>query len=297
MGNGSLKTTKGKNVMLYRTYTENASLSSTEYLAPTKFKIGVNNVTPTIAATDLTYPIPISAGVVNDNGDNTFTGSNGGTNTTDNTTYFKQGAGVSDNTAQNLLTTGSNVLKTWTISNLATLGTVIDANKYGGHWLYIKDSTILDTIVSVVLKLGSDTSNYYSLTFLNAALTTGWNWITSSDIISAWTETGTVSGTIDTFIIADAFITDDVVYDLLRTWTVTDTLKNFVVGFPDLDFITNEATTRGLLTSLEANGYLINAFASFNEDTTPIMDSIDAYDEESKSANDEIAFVAVDRVI
>jgi len=63
MTNGSLITTKGKNILLYRAYTENADLSTTEYLAPSQFKVGVSNGTPNVADTDLDTPVIISGGL------------------------------------------------------------------------------------------------------------------------------------------------------------------------------------------------------------------------------------------
>ena len=304
MTNGSLITTKGKNTILNRSYTENASLSSTEYLAPSKFKVGTLNTTPSVIDLDLDYPIPITNGTVNDNGNNTLTGSDGGTDSTDNPTTFKEGAGTTDVTAQNLLTTGTNTTKTWSISNLATLGTIIDSAKYGGLWIYIKDSAALDKIVSLEFKLGSDTTNYYSITFLNVGLTTGWNWMTSSSIISGWTETGTVTGDIDIFVIeaitnadSDAFVSGDLVYDLLRTWAYTDTISDFVTDYPSFDYTNNEVTIRTYLNSVQANGFNINALALVNEDTTPLMCSEDVITAESKSSTDEFAFVVKDRIL
>ena len=304
MTNGSIVTTKGKNVMLYRMYTENASLSATQYLAPSKVQLGVNNSSALITDTELDYPIPLADGVVNDNGDNQLAGSNGGDNTTDNTTTYKEGAGSSDNTAQNLITTGSNTTKTWTISNLATLGTIITDSKYAGLSLYIKDSIVLGNIVSIEIKLGSDSSNYYSLTFLNAVLDTGWNWLTNSGIVSSWTETGTVSGDIDTFIIEiitddadDAFITRDVIYDLLRSWDYADTLSSFQASFPTFDYTNNEVTIRTYINSLQANGFLISGVGVVNEDSTPLLLGEDTISDESKSSTDEFTFVIKDRVL
>lgn len=304
MTNGSIVTTKGKNVMLYRMYTENASLSATQYLAPSKVQLGVNNSSALITDTELDYPIPLADGVVNDNGDNQLAGSNGGDNTTDNTTTYKEGAGSSDNTAQNLITTGSNTTKTWTISNLATLGTIITDSKYAGLSLYIKDSIVLGNIVSIEIKLGSDSSNYYSLTFLNAVLDTGWNWLTNSGIVSSWTETGTVSGDIDTFIIEiitddadDAFITRDVIYDLLRSWDYADTLSSFQASFPTFDYTNNEVTIRTYINSLQANGFLISGVGVVNEDSTPLLLGEDTISDESKSLTDEFTFVIKDRVL
>ena len=306
MATGSLITTKGKNLFIYRAYTENADLSATQYLAPSKLKIGVDNSTPNIADTDLDFPIPIANGILNDDGSNTFTGSSGGDNSTANTDTYKDGAGVTDNTAQNLIANDSATTKIWTIANLASSGTVITATKYGALFLYIVDAAALAKIVSVEVKLGEDTSNYYSITVLNAALSVGWNWIadTSIGLINTWTETGTITGTIDYFIIeivtnnaTDAFVAGDIVYDTLRTWDYADTISAFSVGYPSFDYVNNEASIRGYINSLQGNGFLINSVAIVNEDTSPLVQGEDTFTGESKSNTDEFVFVIKDRVI
>lgn len=60
---GSILTNNGKKVLLYRAFTVNASLSATEYLAPTKFKVGINGTTPDITNNDLDDPVEITTGV------------------------------------------------------------------------------------------------------------------------------------------------------------------------------------------------------------------------------------------
>lgn len=309
MATGDLITNKGKNVALYRTYTLNGSLSSTEYLPATKFKVGINNSTPNIADTDLDNVIPIDNGTVNDDGDNQLTGSNGGSNTTDNTSTYKQGCNVTDDTAQDLLATTGNATKTWTISNLATNGTIIDKTKYGSIWLYIKDSTALAKFKSagtcVELRLGSGASDYFYKQWEASDLAVGWNWLYTEGVaIEDLDETGTVSGDVDYFEIEittnnadDTFTTGDVVYDLLRTWDDDDERRDFVSGYPTLDFTNNEATTRCRIPTTMGNGFLTDGFCTINEDTTELMLSESTVDDESKSRTDEFIYVTKDRFI
>jgi len=304
MANGSLITTKGKNILLHRAYTANGSLSSTLYLPPTKFKVCINNGTPLITDTDLDIPVPIENGTTNDDGSNTMTGSSGGDNSTDNTTTYKQGAGNTDVTSQNLIANGTATTKIWTIADLDTDGTDAAADQYTSMWFYIKDATALAKIVSVELKLGSAVGDYYSTTVLVANLVVGWNFISETDVLNTWTETGTVAGDIDTFIIevvtnnaTDTFIAGDVLYDLLRQWEASDLLKIFVLGYPTFNYTNNEATIRCLLSTVEANGFLIDGLGVFNEDTTPLLAGEDTFENESKSLTDEIAFVVVNRIL
>ena len=308
MANDSIINIKGKNLALYRTYTENGDLSATEYLAPTKIKIGVDNDTPNIADTDLDWPVPIEDGIVNDDGDNQMTGSDGGDNSTDNTTTYKQGANITDNTAQNLIKNDTNATAIWTISDLSTNGTNITDSKYGGFFLYIKDVAALAKFVSagtsIELKLGSAVGNYYSITRTASQLSTGWNWISSNSIISEWDETGAVAGDIDTFIIeittnnaTDEFVAGDVIYDLLRTWDYADTITSFTANYPQFDYTNNEVAIRSSLNTIQGNGFLINGLATVNEDTTPLMLGEDTFDGESKSPTDEFIFVIKDRIL
>ena len=302
--NESIITTKGKNILLYRAYTATGSLSSTLNLPITKFKVGIDNGTPEIGDTDLDIPIPITDGTTCDDGSNNFAAIFGGDASTDNTTTYKQGGGNSDVTAQNLIANDTNVLKYWYITDITSAGSAAVGTQYTSMWLYIKDSTALAKIVNIEMRLGQDGSNYYGLTTLVANLVTGWNLITDGTLLNTWTETGTVAGTIDYFQIiittnnaTDEFVAGDVVYDLLRQWEDSDLTKTFVSGFPSVDLTNNEVTTRCYLTSVEANGYDIDVIGLFNEDTTPLMHSIDVFTDESKSNTDEFSFVVKDRIL
>ncbi len=94
----------------------------------------------------------------------------------------------------------------------------------------------------------------------------------------------------------DSWASADVIYDMLRTWAITDLLKDYSTGYPTFDYINNKVTTRGYLTTLEANGFLIDGYGDFNEDTTKLMAGKDAIDSESKSLTDEFAFIAVNKI-
>ena len=301
MVSGSLITNKGKELMLNRAWTPNGSLSSTEYLTPTQFSVGIENTTPTITATDQTIKVPITNGTVLDTGTINLTGSNGGDNTTNNTVTYKDGAGEVDNISQNLIANTSSITKTWS----GTLTTFVDATKPYALWFYVNDQTTLDKIVQLNVKLGSDASNYYEQVILNTSLVVGWNWITTNlNAVNTLTETGTVSGNIDTFILevttnlaADVFVAGDVVYDLLRQWEETDLYKDFQLGYPLINNTTREVTIKCFLSSTNANGFLINSIATWNEDTTKLMNSLDVFSDESKSPTDEFTFTMKNRMI
>ncbi len=304
MATGSTITNLGIDIIMDRLIT--ASPAKT---AISQFQIGIGTTTPSTADTALEIAVPIDNGTVNDNGDNTLTGSSGGDNSTDNTTTFKQGAGLSDDTAQNLIANNTNALKIWTIADLSSLGNNITQTQPFGLWINILNQATLDKFLTsgtaLEIKLGSDSSNYFSLTKTAADLATGFNWITSNTVnVEDLTETGTVSGNVDTFIIeittnngTDTFVAGDVVYDLLRTWAPSDLVKNMETGFPSDNTTTKEVTSRMVLLSTDANGFPITELGVFNTDGTIQIYSHDVITARDKTDTIEIRFVQIDSFI
>jgi len=309
MASGSTTKTNQKKSLLYRGFTATGSLSATQYLPPSQFKVGINNGTPTISKTDLDSVIPISDGTTNDDGSNTMIGSGGGDNSTANTTTYKEGAGNTDDTAQNLIANGSYGQKVWEIADLSSAGNGIDSTKYVGLWLYIKDQTTLDKVVNssanaVTIFMGNNSANYYYISIHTNNLIIGWQFITDSGIVSTMPKMGSPSGTLLWFRIqivtgsaSSTFIAGDIIFDLLRQWEASDTVKNLESGYPAIDLNALSMTTRGVLTATQANGFNIDGHGTFNEDTTPLIMSEDTTGGESKSRTDEFAFVAVDRFL
>ena len=297
--NGGIYTDAGDNWLLNRAYS-----SSSSYDEPFYMQYGVGQTTPLKSDIVLENVIPVSDGVVNDDGSNTLTGSAGGGNSTDNTTTYKEGAGVTDNTAQNLISNTSSATKTWVISNLAAGGVVVDGTKYGGCFIYVKDQTTLDYFLSsgdcLTVKFGSDSSNYYSITKTVSDLVIGWNWINSyPNIVSDLTETGTVGSPIDYFEISiitnnvsDSWDSGDVIYDLLRSYDFSDTLKQFISGFPTFDTILKTALLKTTLAV--ANGYDVGELGVLSKDF--ILLTHDVITPESKDSNDEFKFSNTDEV-
>ena len=303
MATGGLITNNGKNWLLNRAYK-----ATTDYDEPYYLKIGIGLTTPVVTDTAMETPIPISNGTINDDGSNTLTGSGGGSNSTDNTTTYKQGGNVVDVTAQNLIATTGSVNKIWTIADLDTAGTIITDSKYVALWFYIKNAAALAKLAStgtcLEIKMGSDSSNYYSITKEASDLAVGWNWIHSyPTIVSGLTETGTVSGSVDTLVIKAVtgsatalFAAGDVVYDLLRTYEASDLLKAIESGYPIFNTTNKTATTRFKIPVTEANGFDITEIGIFSKDTVPIMIAHDVTSGESKTKSDEFRYNSTDEV-
>lgn len=295
MATGGEIVDNGRNLALNRIYK-----AVPDYTAVNRIKLGVGTTTPTTSDIDVENGIPIAYGTINDNGDNQMIGSSGADNSTDNNTTYKPGGGVADDTAQNLIANNTNSLKIWTIADLSVYGTILDADERIGHWIYIKDAPTLAKFKSsgtcFEVKFGIGISDYYSITKTAADLATGWNWITSNDDnLSDLTETGTVSGDIDYFIIeittnnaTDTFAAGDVIYDLLRQWVQADMLANISTGYPTFDTVNKEVTAQFYIHSLQANGYPLTECGSFTNDTTPEMMDHDVYTAVSKGRTDEM---------
>lgn len=294
-----LKTNLGKKIALNRIYK-----ADPDYTHPSQFKIGTGTTAATVADTDLGNAIPIDDGTTLDTGANTLTGSNGGDSTTNNTTYYKPGSNQTDNTGQNLIANNTSVTKTWFLANISTVGNLAAADEYTSLWLWINDDATLEKFATsgtcLQVKLGSDSSNYYSKTFEVSSLQTGWNWI-QLGILNTNTETGTVGSPIVYFEIVittnnstDMFVANDVVYDLLRQWTVTDLFKDF--DSITIDEANLEVSMVGQIYSSEAVGFDISELGSFNKDATPKLDGRDVFTAKSKSSGDEFKFVVKDGV-
>jgi len=266
------------------------------YKRPSYYRFGSGNVQLTESDTDLGTVIPVEDGVVNDDGSNTMTGRVGGSNSTDNTTTYKSGGGVSDVTAQNLIKNSSSTNGAWYISNLASAGVNVDISKYGGVNLYVKDQTTLDYFKSsgdcFELRFGSDVSNYYKKGFVVSDLSIGWNWVTDNTIINTWTEVGTVAATVDYYEIiiytnnaSDVWNSGDVIADLCRTWDHDDTKKSIKTGYPLVNESEVYAEVQCRLEKTEAVGFLITSYALYNE-ADEVMYFVQLSEGESKSSTD-----------
>lgn len=294
---GSLISTLGKQIILHRSYT--ASPTKT---IPTRFSVGVNNDVPNISDTSLDNQIPISDGTIIDDGSVILVGKFGGTNSSGTTTRYKDGAGTNDATSQELITNTTAGTKHWsgTASNSGT------SSQLAGLWLYISNSTARDKFktsgTAVQLRMGSGTStNYYYKDWTQANLTTGWNWLNSGTSIVNLSSAGTPVQ-IDSWALeiitnnaTDTFSNGAVLFDLLRQWKEDDEYKNWVSGtYPVVNESTMTVEMRGELTTSEANGFDIDAFADSNSGT--MMSGEDVFTSESKSNTDKFTFIVQNRL-
>jgi len=300
MVNGSLITNNGKKIIINRAFK-----TTPDYTIPTKFKVGITGATPNIADTDLTLAVPITNGTIIDDMSGTMAGSLGGADTTLNTTTYKEGAGTTDNTSNNLLTNTSSGTKQWTKD---TFSSAAFTSQEAGVWLYVIDSTAKDKFLTsgtaVQLKLGSDSTNYYVKGFTVSQLSTGWNWLTSGTQIDALQMSGSVSGDVDTMLFeiitnnaSDTFSSGDIILDLLRQWEPSDLIASWDSGtYPEVNESTFVVESRGTLTTTQANGFDLDSFGDFNTDTARKISGKDVFTDESKSDTDKFIFIVQDRL-
>lgn len=298
---GIIKTRNGAKIYLYRTWTKNNDLSQDEFTPEDKFAVGKDDSEPNVSDNDLQIRVPITEGTVNDNGANELTGELGGDNTTDNTEIFKPGALQDDNTAQNLNCNDTDEIKSWFI-DLSNDGNIIDDEKIAGLWLYFNNN-VLEDITDIQIRVGSDNSNYYYYNVDVGNMQHGWNWIVLG-VVSELDEEGSVSGDIDYFNIrittenaSDIWDEEDVVYDLLRTYTEEDTFSQYVDGYPMINFENLEVTKQGYLTTTDAVGFNLDSYGDFNNDKDRKMGSKANFPSRSKTQIDEIILTVKERII
>ena len=288
----SIITSQGKNILLNRGYQDSPS-----YSAPSKFKVGISQATPSVSNTDLTVPIPISGTELVDDCETADWSDSADMTTSLNDTTYKEGTYALD------LTKDAGASDTATTDKTTTSRDFTD--KQLSLWIYIKDATAyakLSTTDCIEIRFGSDNSNYYVYTRDASDLTTGWNLIYFTSATADSTTGSPVIASCDYSYIAlkaDAAATTwsagDFIMDDWKVSSSDDFFKVVVTNYPIFNETNKEVTMRAFLSTVEANGYDINGFGWFNTDSTEKLFSIDEFTAESKSDTDEFVFICVDR--
>ena len=76
-----------------------------------------------------------------------------------------------------------------------------------------------------------------------------------------------------------------------------DNFKDFVTGYPSINTTSLQSTIRCFLNSLEANGNTLTEFGIVNSDGTPLLFSRTVHTGISKTASNEITYIAKDRIL
>lgn len=296
MVNGGVITNNGFKIIMDRTWHADGA---TTYTAPTKFKVGVGNSEVSITDTDIDTPIPITGTEVVDACDST-SGWSAGTDSAVslNTTRYKEGTGSLSLAKSGTAGTVMSMSKTTTSRDFAT-------SKYLWLWVYIADLTdLVSSGTAVVVRFGSDGSNYYYKNVDISSLAAGWNYITFSSATATGTTGTPTIGSCDytyiafnTDLAADTIAADRVLVDDLKLASDDDYAKAFETGYPAVTETTKEVEVQCYLASTQAYGHEINGFGIVNTDASPILFSEDTFTGESKSQTDEFLFVIKDRFL
>ena len=291
MTSGGLITTSGKTIMLDRTY--NGSPTRSEV---TVFKVGTGTTATTLSDTDLETPAPISGEDIVDDCETADWTDSANMTTTLNTTTFKTSVSSINLTKDAGASAEAETHKTTTSVNFTT-------SPEFSIWIYVIDATALAKLAvtdAIVIRFGTDNSNYYEWKKDNADLVAGqWNLLDGLTAANG-TEVGTVTPAtmeyteIEMTALSSATVWSDgdFMMDDIKIIATADYTKTFELGYPTLDYNTLQATIRTRLSTVNSNGYAITEFGVFNTDGTALMESRDIFTAISKSSDDELIFIA-----
>ena len=284
-----LITNTGKRIFLQRHYQPVPVVT-----APTQFKTGQGQTSPTITDTDLQDSVPIYGENILNTCD-VVTGWTGNADTSFSVNTVTKKKGVAS----------LQVTKTGISTNLAlatiTVTPISFVDKEFSIWIYFKDASMLTKLAvsALSVRFGTDASNYYQWDVPKSALNTGWNLITHKVIAGASSTVGTPTPTnmawiqvqLNTTAVNISWVAGDCMFDDVKAISSANYFKTYESGYPELDIPNIQAEIRFRLSTVEANGYLIGETGLFNTDPTPLIESRDIFAPLSKSESDELLFV------
>ncbi len=292
MGNGSLHTNLGKNIVIGLAYGVGS------YSVPSKFKVGILNDTPLVTDTDLDVPVPITGTEAVDDCGTADWADSADMTTALNSTTFKEGT-KSLNLTKDAATSATVSCDKTTTSRDFTSKTLF-------VWLYIKNATAyakLATTDCLTLRFGSDNANYYIYTRDKADLAVGWNLIYFTSATADGDQgTPTIAACDYSYLALKAtaaaitWSAGDFIMDDWKLASADDFTKTFMTSYPTLDTTNHEIELRCQLLTTEANGHDLNGFALFNTDAPDLMSEEDTHTAESKSDTDEFIYIVRNRI-
>lgn len=289
MVNNNLIVKNGANIIINRTHT-----TTPNYTIPDIFTVSINTPDANFTDTDLTTKIPISGTETIDDCNATTGWSVSGGNVTTNTVTYKPDNG----SAASLNLTKSTTLQAFVYAEKNTTS-VDGTNKDHLIWIYVKDTTAynkLNTTTAVEVRIGSETLNYIYKTYAASSITTGWNYLLNSITTDFTGTVGTPTLTtldytmvkVNTTNNTSTFTNDDIVIDAIRLASTTDYYKT--VDSTTTDETDASATIISKLSVTEANGFLLDGQALFNQDTTKKMFTKNKTSQNSKGNTDLFKF-------
>jgi len=289
MVNQSLITKEGWKSVLHRFVTETPTRKIPKY-----FKVGYDQTDITVESTSLDYPVPIFGMETVDACDTT-----GWTELDDaiaevvNSTsgQFKQGVGCLNLGKSGAVSVNFGYEKNQTSKDFTSKKLIL--------WVYIADTTDLDSTEALTIRYGSDSFNYYYKIIPRADLEDGWNLISLDQTVESTQGSPLVTGCTYTSIkMKTPLATDTITIGDIRMdyWIVTgsDDYRKAFVTDPTVDLTNLEIIYECFLDTDEAVGYLLNGFVIIDEDGNVL--SIDKFEGSSKGPTDQFTFEVTDRI-
>ena len=289
-----LVTNDGKNLIIYR-------LMGTSKSAIAQLKVGIDDTTPVDTNSDINLPIPIQNFEVVDDCDATTGWVASGTNSVSlNTTRY-----VENQLALNLIKSDVSAATCSMAKTTTSLADFADKKL----WMFVYISSALHALLKATgaalsIRFGTDSSNYYQKDYTKAELTAAaWNQLGWADGDADSTTGSPGTTTLDyTFIQYETAVAGstssagEFVVDDIKVASADDSLKDISAGYPTINTGTRAMTTRAVLSSVEANGAIINEVGLFNNDSTPVLFAHDTYTDITKNEEVEIIFEWVDEI-
>ena len=294
MATGGVITYTGQNMMLHRTFTTNATQSR-----PIRFYLGVGTTTPNKTTdTGMEFKIPMNSTTF-DNCNTTTGWNNSGTvsgalvvNQT--AGQFREGTGC-----LNMVNTASGMAVYYKKQ------TGVDfKDKVYLYYYNASPAQYLSNVsnaVTVFLGNNSTATNSNEYHHARSSMSDGWN-ILKFDTVSTNAINGTGCDTTDVSYVALRSNCSSACTGTLQRmdYWIFSTSENmsgaFVTGYPLQDTSNRRMTTRGYVTSVQANNFSITEYGIFNSDTSEVMWSHDVSSAVSKVPADEMAVIWVDNM-
>ena len=296
MATGMVLTNNGKKIVLNRSFK-----TTPDYSIVSTYQIGIGTTTPTGTDSGLENKVPMDSTEAVDACDVTtgWTDSADMTLSVNSTTYKENALSL------NLTKDGTGSA---TASTTKATTSLDFTSKDLSVWFYVADSTVLAQLATtscVVIRFGSDSSNYYEWLKNASFFAVGWNLIRNLTSANADSTTGApVLTACDYSYIAtvataagQTWVAGKIIMDDWKLADSTDYTDEYETGFPLIDETALTVTTRGILSTSQAAGYSLTEFGLFNTDSTPKLFSHMVHTAITKTTSVQVIYVEVDEFV
>jgi hypothetical protein len=290
MTGSALVTNDGMKILLER----GLSASPTR-TPPSQIKGSEDTTAPAITDTDLPDPVPLKGEEVVDEFEVTTGWTATGTNTiVVNTAIFQRGTAALSLVKSDVTTKALSMSKTVTSLNF-TSKTAYGFFNASAAALLVLDATPATFNATVVIRYGSDSSNYYEKQVDFADIVEGRNVFFFSSATADATVGSPSLAAMDYLFCgyettnnADVLADGDMVFDEVFIVSSDDYFKGQSAGYPKFNYTSFTGEVRARLTTTQAVGFLFSRFGHFNTDSPELQATSAIVDPISKSDTEEI---------